>query len=64
MALEFHVGEFEGPLDLLLFLISKHKMDIADIEISLLLDQYLDFHGQDVLMLYSSLVLNNSDALR
>lgn len=46
MALEFHVGEFEGPLDLLLFLISKHKMDIADIEISLLLDQYLDYMAE------------------
>ncbi|MBQ4050352.1 MAG: segregation/condensation protein A [Oscillospiraceae bacterium] len=43
MALEFHIGEFDGPLDLLLFLISKHKMNIADIEISVLLEQYLDY---------------------
>ena len=39
--LEFKIGDFEGPLDLLLFLISKHKMDINDIEISALLAQYL-----------------------
>lgn len=34
---------FEGPLDLLLFLISKHKLNINDIKISLLLDQYLEY---------------------
>lgn len=43
MALEFHLGEFEGPLDLLLYLISKHKLNINDIEISVLLEQYLDY---------------------
>lgn len=31
---------FEGPLDLLLTLIERHKIDIYDIEISLLLEQY------------------------
>ena len=30
---------FEGPLDLLLSLIEKHKIDIYDIKISLLLEQ-------------------------
>ena len=44
--LQFHLGEFEGPLELLLFLISKHKLDIRDIEISVLLEQYLDYIGQ------------------
>ena len=34
---------FEGPLDLLLSLIEKHKIDIYDIQISLLLEQYLDY---------------------
>jgi hypothetical protein len=29
-----------------------------------LLDQYLDFHGQDVLMLYGTLVLNGSSAMK
>lgn len=33
---------FEGPLDLLLFLIRKHEIDIYDIPIGLVLDQYLD----------------------
>ena len=33
---------FEGPLDLLLYLISKNKVDIYDIEIHLLFEQYMD----------------------
>ena len=39
--LTFRLTEFEGPLDLLLYLISKNKMKIADIEIVSLIDQYL-----------------------
>lgn len=41
--LSFRLSDFEGPLDLLLHLISKHKLDILDIEISELLRQYLNF---------------------
>ena len=33
--------DFEGPLDLILFLLSKNKMEIQDISISLICDQYL-----------------------
>jgi len=39
--LSFHLSDFEGPLDLLLHLVSKHKLNILDIEISELLRQYL-----------------------
>ncbi len=39
--ISFKLEVFEGPLDLLLSLISKHKLDICDIEISKLLEQYL-----------------------
>lgn len=42
----FRANEFEGPLDLLLHLISKHKLDILDIEISELLRQYLVYMEQ------------------
>ena len=38
-ALEFRLGEFEGPLELLLHLIARHKMKITDIEIGKLLEQ-------------------------
>lgn len=41
--LTFRLKDFEGPLDLLLFLITKHKLNIHDIEISLLLEQYLEY---------------------
>ena len=41
MALEFHVGEFEGPLDLLLHLVSQNKMNLYEIEIVSLIDQYV-----------------------
>ena len=33
--------DFEGPLDLILFLLSKNKMEIQDISISLICDQYI-----------------------
>ncbi|MEG1447740.1 MAG: segregation/condensation protein A [Oscillospiraceae bacterium] len=36
-------AEFEGPLDLLLHLISKHKLNICDIEISSLVQQYMTY---------------------
>lgn len=39
--LSFHLEVFDGPLDLLLHLITKHKLNIYDIEISKLLEQYL-----------------------
>lgn len=42
----FKLEAFEGPLDLLLHLITKHKLDIYDIEINMLLAQYLDYLEQ------------------
>ena len=37
------IGDFEGPLDLLLHLIKKSKMEIFDVEISDITNQYLSF---------------------
>ncbi|MBL4808823.1 MAG: segregation/condensation protein A [Phycisphaerales bacterium] len=34
---------FEGPMDLLLYLIRKHEVDLHDIPLSLITDQYLGF---------------------
>lgn len=39
--LSFKLEVFEGPLDLMLSLIQKHKLNIKDIEISILLEQFL-----------------------
>ncbi len=41
--LNFKLEVFEGPLDLLLSLITKNKIDIYDIPISLILDQYMEY---------------------
>ena len=38
---EEEMQDFEGPLDLILFLLGKNKMEIQDISISQILDQYL-----------------------
>ena len=35
--------DFEGPLDLILFLLGKNKIEIQDIPIALILDQYLEY---------------------
>lgn len=39
-------GNFEGPLDLLCHLIDKNKMEIYDINLSQITDQYIDFIKQ------------------
>ena len=43
MALEVKLQGFEGPLDLLLHLIEKNKVDIYDIPIVEITEQYLDY---------------------
>ncbi|MEX1376659.1 MAG: segregation/condensation protein A [Eubacteriales bacterium] len=43
MAYHIYLDLFEGPLDLLLFLVSKAQIDIKDIFISKVTSQYLEF---------------------
>lgn len=40
---EIKIENFEGPLDLLVHLIDKNKMDIYDIKISEITEQYIDY---------------------
>ena len=40
--ISYQLGVFEGPLDLLLTLLSKNKVSIYDVSISLLLEQYME----------------------
>ena len=42
-SLQYKLEIFEGPLDLLLHLISKHKLNINDIPIIMLVDQYMEY---------------------
>ena len=41
--LTYRLDQFEGPLDLLLTLISKNKVSITDIPIALICDQYIEY---------------------
>ena len=41
--LTYRLDQFEGPLDLLLTLISKNKVKITDIPIALICDQYMEY---------------------
>lgn len=43
MELHVKLDAFEGPLDLLLHLIDKHKINIYDIPIALITDQYMEY---------------------
>ena len=43
MNMEFKIHDFEGPLDLLLHLIKESKMDIMDIQIEDITEQYVAF---------------------
>ena len=42
-SVSFKIPVFEGPLDLLLHLIAKNKVDIYDVPIAEILDQYLAY---------------------
>lgn len=46
MSIPVKIKVFEGPLDLLLHLIDKHKLNIYDIPIAEVTDQYLDYMRQ------------------
>jgi len=43
MNYKIHLDKFEGPLDLLLYLIKKNDIDIYDIPIATITDQYLEY---------------------
>lgn len=43
MNLDLKLNDFEGPLDLLLHLIKENKMDIFDIQIEKITEQYLEY---------------------
>ena len=43
MEYQFSINDFEGPLDLLLHLVKTSKMNIYDIDIKIIIDEYLKF---------------------
>lgn len=42
-AFSVHLANFDGPFDLLLQLISRHKMDITEISLSIVTDEFISF---------------------
>jgi len=46
MEYQVRLEVFEGPLDLLLYLIEKNKVNIYDIPVSAITEQYLDYLGR------------------
>ena len=38
-----HLSNFDGPFDLLLQLISRHKMDITEVSLSVVTDEFIGF---------------------
>lgn len=46
MNFEVSFEQFSGPLDLMLYLIKDHKLDLFDLNIELLADQYIAFINQ------------------
>lgn len=42
-AFSIHLENFDGPFDLLLQLISRHKMDITEISLSIVTDEFISF---------------------
>lgn len=45
MAFRVDLDIFRGPLDLLLFLVRKHEVEIVDIPVATITDQYLEYLG-------------------
>ena len=45
MSYKIQLEKFEGPLDLLLYLIRKNDIDVRDIPIAAITDQYMEYIG-------------------
>lgn len=43
MEITLKIDDFEGPLDLLLHLIKEKKMDLLNLKLEIIIDEYLDF---------------------
>lgn len=41
--MNFNINEFSGPLDVLLHMVKKHEMDIYEIDLKIIIDEYIEF---------------------
>lgn len=64
MSYQVRLEQFEGPLELLLHLIEKEKLDITRLSLSKVADQYLEYVGQESSITLSGLAQFLSIATR
>lgn len=43
--MNLNINDFSGPLDLLLHMVKRHEMDIYEIDLKIIIDEYLSFIG-------------------
>ncbi len=41
--MNFNINDFSGPLDVLLHMVRKHEVDIYEIDLKIIIDEYIDF---------------------
>lgn len=41
--MNFNIKDFSGPLDLLLHMVRRHELDIYEIDLKVIIDEYIDF---------------------
>ncbi|MBQ6841147.1 MAG: segregation/condensation protein A [Bacilli bacterium] len=41
--MNLNINDFQGPLDLLLHMVKKHEMDIYEIDLKIIIDEYIEF---------------------
>lgn len=41
--MNFNINDFSGPLDVLLHMVKKHEMDIYEIDLKIIIDEYIEF---------------------
>ena len=41
--MNFNINDFTGPLDLLLHMVKRHEMDIYEIDLKIIIDEYIEF---------------------
>ena len=41
--MNFNINDFTGPLDVLLHMVRKHEVDIYEIDLKIIIDEYIDF---------------------
>ena len=41
--MNFNIKDFTGPLDLMLHMVKKHELNIYEIDLKIIIDEYINF---------------------